>query len=92
MAKSQLPRHDHGVTDPGHTHVYGIPSGGYLAYNGANNNGAYNLSQQVNTGSSTTGVTVKEWGTGWGGNDSYAEQSSIDNRPLYYALYYIMKV
>jgi len=92
------PGHGHSVTDPGHTHTYqkeanGIPlaGGGFASYEGF---------ASTNTGSSTTGVTIVSNTTGitttntGGGNghNHTASSSVIDNRPVYKAMVYIMKL
>ena len=88
LSESQLPSHNHSasssVNDPGHHHEYidqyVVINAGYRPWP-ANNNDCQQ--RNVNTGSQTTGISVSISSTGSG--------SSIENRPPYYALCYIMK-
>jgi hypothetical protein len=66
------------VTDPGHFH-----SGGSALYYIADSGGAGYVTQIVNTGTATTGITVANSTTGSSGTNA--------NLPPYYALCYIMK-
>ena len=90
LSESQLPSHNHSasssVSDPGHAHSYidqyVAIDNGYRPWPASNNDCA---ARNINTGSQTTGISVSTTigNTGSG--------SSIENRPPYYALCYIMK-
>ena len=90
LSESQLPSHNHSasssVSDPGHAHSYidqyVVINNGYRPWPANNNDCAQ---RNINTGSQTTGISVSTTigNTGSG--------SSIENRPPYYALCYIMK-
>ena len=89
LSTSQLPSHSHtaSVSDPGHVHSTSFdnkkyfPGGGStsIGYGGA---GGY-PADVFSMNSQSTGITVSNSNTGSGG--------SIENRPPYYALCYIMK-
>jgi len=89
LSESQLPSHTHtaSVTDPGHVHTTSFdnkkyfPGGGStsIGYGGA---GGY-PADVFSMNSQSTGISVSNSSTGSG--------ASIENRPPYYALCYIMK-
>lgn len=91
------PSHGHGVNDPGHHHDVAYNGGG-TGINGFA--GPIAPGPHTATGTSTTGITVANNGTGISINgsgtgittQSTGSGAAIDNRPPYYALYYIMKV
>lgn len=79
---ANMPSHNHGVTDPGHTHSY---------TNNRNDQGTDNVfgtetaadeqDLSATTGSSTTGITINNTGG----------DEPIDITPLHVALWYIIK-
>lgn len=80
---SQLPAHNHTITDPGHTHSYEKsynPNGWTFWSDGTQSNNYTN--QVVDTSSSTTGISINSSG----GNSAH------ENRPPYYALAFIMRI
>lgn len=80
LSSDQLPSHTHAVTDPGHSHTYGYlnPIGGSGFYGGS----YWGPGNSSGTSeSSKTGITLGSTGGG----------KSFDNRPIYFALCYIMK-
>ncbi|MCK4412964.1 MAG: hypothetical protein KAY32_05425 [Candidatus Eisenbacteria sp.] len=82
---NEMPSHSHGVSDPGHTHLYTNPVYGSLQGMVHDENGTaveYPIADGWNTASSTTGISVNSAGSGWAHN----------NMPPYYALAYIMRV
>jgi len=81
---SDLPQHNHGITDPGHTHsdYYGGTGGNMYVYDGTANRGFYDHRSSV----STTGITVNDAGQA----SSSTEQAS--SLPPYYKLAFIMKL
>lgn len=65
LTTAQMPQHNHGVNDPGHSHSasfrLGQSAGGLTwAYGGT----ADNASQSVNVVSNTTGITIQNNGSG----------------------------
>lgn len=65
LTTAQMPQHNHGVNDPGHSHVasfrLGQSAGGLTwAYGGT----ADNASQGVTVNSNTTGITIQNNGSG----------------------------
>jgi len=81
LTTAQMPSHNHGVTDPGHTHSLdlfdGCCGGGSNPYHQIANN---NPNQQ-NTGSRTTGITINNAGSG----------NAHENLPSYLEILYIIK-
>jgi len=78
----QMPGHNHGVTDPGHSHLdptYNGQSGGVEVPGGP---GGYDYTPSAPVSTSTTGISIQN-----NGGDQPHE-----NRPPYYALCFIMKV
>lgn len=66
LTLAEAPAHDHGFTDPGHTHTWQNPTGN----NGANGSSSPGVNQGVtNTGSSTTGITFNSAGGGGSHNN-----------------------
>lgn len=79
---NEMPTHNHGVTDPGHTHsVYQNTNDQDTDNAFATETAADNFDILTNTGSSTTGITI---------NDTGASENH-NNIPPYYVLAYIMK-
>ena len=72
--------HDHGVRDPGHTHIYTAPAVGGAAVSAGGVPIATAGTQGGTTVSSATGITV---------NDSYT--GNTETRPKNYAILYIIK-
>ncbi|HSS99924.1 MAG TPA: tail fiber protein [Terriglobales bacterium] len=65
LTVTEMPSHNHGVTDPGHTHVIehsnGVVGGGVMRWSG---NLTGQLNPNGNTLSSTTGITINNTGGG----------------------------
>lgn len=84
--------HTHTVTDPGHVHnilYYQSTGGGSAAANAQAINSATG-----STASSTTGITIQSSGSHThtlSGDTASTGSASVDVRPPYYALCYIMK-
>jgi len=81
----EMPSHNHGVTDPGHTHAYTSPLiGDYPGLDHDENGSAveYPYHNWGTTSSSTTGISIQSRGGGQAHN----------NMPPYYALAFIMRV
>ena len=80
---SDLPQHNHGITDPGHTHSY-ISSSveGAFAYGGYSGS---EMPGAKTTGSKVTGVTINNAGV------ASPETDNEDGRPPYYEVAYIIK-
>jgi microcystin-dependent protein len=65
MTINQMPSHNHGITDPGHTHSYTNNTNDQNTDNAfASETAADNLDLSANTASSTTGITVNNNGSG----------------------------
>lgn len=81
LTTAQLPSHDHGITDPGHTHPQQTQFGGgsYVGASGIASAGF--TTAGLNTGSNTTGISTQNTGSG----------SSFDNQPAFLELQYIIK-
>ncbi|MFH1145079.1 MAG: tail fiber protein [Candidatus Eisenbacteria bacterium] len=86
LTTSEMPSHDHGVTDPGHAHFYTSPVyGNYqgLDYDGENGTAVeYPYENAAGTVSATTGISIQSSGEG----------AAHNNMPPYYALAFIMRV
>jgi microcystin-dependent protein len=67
LTTGEMPTHNHGVTDPGHTHSYQNQAGdnGPAGFTDGADNDEYNQT----TGSSTTGITVNNAGGGGAHNN-----------------------
>ena len=81
LSVDQMPRHNHGVTDPGHTHEY---DRGYWGEADPNTEQSvfYFKEKDGETKLATTNISIKNTGN----------NQAHENRPPYYALYFIMKV
>jgi microcystin-dependent protein len=68
LTVAEMPSHNHGVTDPGHTHTYlGVQSQGVAA---GLDNAAENSPRPTETsGTSTTGITINNTGDGGAHNN-----------------------
>ena len=85
LAESQIPAHNHGISDPGHDHDTTVD--GHHLFDG---NGSQSIgyggpggypAQEFELYNATTGISIQNAGGG----------GSHENRPPYYALAYIMK-
>lgn len=66
----EMPVHNHGVTDPGHTHGYQNQSGNQDTDNAfSTENAADQVEYNQTTGSSTTGITINNTGGGGAHNN-----------------------
>ncbi|HXP66429.1 MAG TPA: tail fiber protein [Steroidobacteraceae bacterium] len=65
LTTTEMPTHNHGVTDPGHVHTlnYSPTGGAPNGLLGQNVSGVY-VSMGVNTQSNTTGITINNAGSG----------------------------
>lgn len=82
LTAAQMPSHNHGVNDPGHSHPYyfwTLADGGCCW--AAGNSFHYEL-PSATTGASQTGISIQNAGGG----------QAHENRPPYYALAFIMKL
>lgn len=66
LTTAQMPQHNHGVNDPGHTHTMPIrmgasTTGGAYPYAGSADNSTYTA---TGTGSQTTGISTQNAGSG----------------------------
>jgi len=57
---ANMPAHTHAVTDPGHSHTYTVITGG----SGGIQGGSFDPQVTANTGSSTTGISIQNTGSG----------------------------
>ena len=64
LTTAQLASHSHGVTDPGHTHGYKGLSGFLAGAGGTTGSGYQNTSNNDNTASNTTGISINNAGSG----------------------------
>ena len=77
---SEIASHNHGISDPGHTHIVGGNGPGAI--------GLSNFTSNAGTGgaisilSNTTGITVDNEGSG----------NSHENKPVFFELAYIMRL
>ncbi len=99
LTTSEMPTHNHGVTDGGHSH--GVTDSGHThTASSVANSGASGFNQyasgtgwyhgNITTASATTGVAINSATTGIT-IDNTGSGGSHENRPPYYALAYIMK-
>jgi microcystin-dependent protein len=85
LTESEMPSHNHGVTDPGHHHAYTNPNYGNYAGLDHDENGSateYPYEDASSTGNGLTGISIQYAG---GGN-------AHNTMPPYYALAFIMRV
>jgi microcystin-dependent protein len=70
LTVGEMPSHNHGVTDPGHTHSYTNQSNDQNTDNAfASETAADQVDLNVTTGSSTTGITINNAGGGGAHNN-----------------------
>jgi microcystin-dependent protein len=62
LTVAQMPTHNHGITDTGHTHSYFNQPGDLNALNTVGTDFADNIDVNQTTGSSTTGITINNTG------------------------------
>lgn len=94
LGMTNIPRHNHPVSDPGHNHDNGdykylLKRSGTSTVGSTDGNGATepNVVESAEVWRSTTGITV-----GNAGGNASGATDSFDNKPLYFALAYIMKL
>lgn len=78
LSISELPAHSHGVTDSGHSHSGGAAAPSSSGYFGINED----VRSQASTGSSTTGISIQNTGSG----------AAHENRPAYLEILYMIRV
>ena len=101
LALNQMPQHKHDVSDSGHTHSITDPghahtwqrqdaqiNAGYRPWP-ANNNDC--VSTNVNTSNESTGITGTQNGNANISESLKGGTTSIENRPAYFALCYLMR-
>lgn len=84
LTTNEMPSHNHGVTDPGHTHTVSdryFQGGNSFAAANLGSDNRENHTETRTTSSRTTGISINNTG---GGN-------AHENRPPYYALAFIMR-
>jgi microcystin-dependent protein len=81
LTVGEMPTHNHGVTDPGHTHTYLGVTGQSAGSTIFDNSADEQLRPTETTSSNTTGITINDNGSSF----------SHNNIPPYYVLAYIMK-
>jgi microcystin-dependent protein len=64
LSIAEMPQHDHGVTDSGHTHTYTVQNGTQTSSAGVGATSAEEGTTTTTTGSSTTGITIQSRGGG----------------------------
>jgi microcystin-dependent protein len=70
LTTGEMPSHNHGVTDPGHTHSYSNNSGDQNVNTlTTQNDAADQVEYNQTTGSSTTGITINNTGGGGAHNN-----------------------
>ena len=91
IAASNLPKHGHTLSDPGHHHTfYPAAQGTNSGYVAASSNDSFlRFAVTSNTGTSTTGITVSENALILDSNGTPVSQTAY--LPPYYALAYIMR-
>lgn len=75
ITTDQMPSHNHGVTDPGHTHSY--TTGQRVALNGGGTYGLWISTAADTTDSNTTGISIQN--TGGGNSHNNAQPTWISN-------------
>ena len=101
LALNQMPQHKHDVSDSGHTHSITDPghahtwqrqdsqiNAGYRPWP-ANNNDC--VSTNVNTSNESTGITGTQNGNANISESLKGGTTSIENRPAYWSLCYLMR-
>jgi microcystin-dependent protein len=95
---TQMPRHNHGINDPGHSHTYRKPPEWehHSTDDDDNEEDFYDNEDEIfntnaSTSATTTGITIKFEGGDGNGNATEAGEAH-ENRPEYYVLAYIIKL
>ena len=79
LITNELASHNHGVSDPGHSHSYTAPAN--AVSNGQFNNSLSNVTQGSTTGSSGTGISINNTGNA----------VAHENKPPFASVYMIIK-
>lgn len=82
LTEEQMPKHAHGIKDPGHTHTTNIYSQTGDSDDADDRDVRVPDNVIIESSNNTTGITILETGQG----------KPYDNRPPYYALCFIIKV
>lgn len=92
LTAAQMPVHNHTVIDPGHAHQQRRDDNfGAQNTSGGNPDATYGALEYGLTSPATTGITLSSAGGDQSHNHT-ASSGTVDNRPPYYALAFIMKL
>jgi microcystin-dependent protein len=69
LTVNEIPSHNHGITDPGHTHSYVNQGNDQTVFAGIGEQAADQTDTGASSGSSTTGITVNNTGGGQSHNN-----------------------
>lgn len=65
LTTAQMPAHNHGVTDPGHTHTHNAQVNGSSGSSGTGGASIFSLQGAATINSATTGITINNNGSGY---------------------------
>lgn len=86
ISTSNLPAHDHSITDPGHAHSVNMGSTYNSTYTTFQPT-IYSIGIQLNTNQSTTGITVNTTQA----NGNTFPNLALNNMPPYIGIYFIIR-